>query len=117
MGDVPLASGYIFFFWGGGIQMGLGTVPVVQGFWKGVLPSLVMVSNPTVQYVLYEWLTSQLIKWKKRSGAGIGQDRCRACASWDGFVGGRRACSSCCWSGPPAWQARKSVHAWVSTAR
>lgn len=30
------------------------------GFWKGVLPALVMVCNPTVQYVLFEWLLARL---------------------------------------------------------
>ena len=39
---------------------------LVQGLWKGVLPSLVMVSNPTINYVLYEWLLARLADLKRR---------------------------------------------------
>ncbi|CAI8586265.1 unnamed protein product [Vicia faba] len=38
----------------------------VLGFWKGVLPTLVMVSNPSIQFMLYETL---LAKLKKRSAS------------------------------------------------
>lgn len=31
----------------------------VRGFWRGVLPGLVMVANPTIQYMLYEWLQAR----------------------------------------------------------
>lgn len=41
----------------------------VRGFWKGLAPSLVMVSNPTIQYVLYEALA-------KRCGGGDGALAC-----------------------------------------
>lgn len=37
------------------------------GFWKGVLPALVMVCNPTVQYVLFEWLLARLRTARMRS--------------------------------------------------
>ncbi|KAL5983270.1 hypothetical protein ACLOJK_017354 [Asimina triloba] len=32
------------------------------GFWKGVLPTLIMVSNPSIQFMLYETLLKQLKK-------------------------------------------------------
>ncbi|KAF7816351.1 peroxisomal nicotinamide adenine dinucleotide carrier [Senna tora] len=35
----------------------------VWGFWKGVLPTLIMVSNPSIQFMLYE---SMLTRLKKR---------------------------------------------------
>ena len=31
----------------------------LKAFWRGVAPSLVMVSNPTVTYFLYEWLLAR----------------------------------------------------------
>ena len=39
----------------------------VQGLWRGCLPSLIMVSNPTAQYVLYEWLVARLAEWRGRT--------------------------------------------------
>lgn len=41
---------------------------LVQGFWKGVLPSLVMVCNPTVQYVLFEWLLARIREARTKAG-------------------------------------------------
>ncbi|CAN6471412.1 unnamed protein product [Victoria cruziana] len=32
----------------------------VWGFWKGVIPTLIMVSNPTMQFMLYETMLKQL---------------------------------------------------------
>lgn len=41
----------------------------ILGFWRGCLPSLIMVSNPTVNYMFYEWLLARLASWEiKRSG-------------------------------------------------
>ena len=37
----------------------------MQGFWKGVLPSIVMVSNPSVNYMLYEYLRARLEDWRR----------------------------------------------------
>ncbi|KAK9814416.1 hypothetical protein WJX72_005617 [[Myrmecia] bisecta] len=37
------------------------------GFWRGVLPSLLMVTNPTVNYVLLEWLLARLVAWRRRA--------------------------------------------------
>ncbi|GIL85051.1 hypothetical protein Vretimale_9925 [Volvox reticuliferus] len=37
----------------------------ISGFWKGVLPGLVMVANPTLQYILYEWLTAKLLQLRR----------------------------------------------------
>ncbi|WVZ08719.1 hypothetical protein V8G54_022065 [Vigna mungo] len=34
----------------------------IRGFWKGVLPSLIMVSNPSIQFMLYEAMLSKLRK-------------------------------------------------------
>ena len=39
----------------------------MQGLWRGCLPSLIMVSNPTAQYVLYEWLVARLAEWRGRT--------------------------------------------------
>ena len=39
---------------------------ICQGFWKGVLPSLVMVCNPTVNYMLYEFLYARLSELRTR---------------------------------------------------
>ncbi|GLI67069.1 hypothetical protein VaNZ11_011263 [Volvox africanus] len=35
------------------------------GFWKGLLPGLVMVANPTLQYIFYEWLTAKLLQLRR----------------------------------------------------
>lgn len=43
----------------------------VQGLWKGVLPSLVMVLNPTVNYVLYEWLLARLAELRQRKAGAM----------------------------------------------
>lgn len=42
----------------------------VKGFWKGVLPTLIMVSNPSIQFMLYEGMLKQVRK--KRSSNVIG---------------------------------------------
>ena len=34
----------------------------VRGFWKGVLPTLIMVSNPSMQFMLYETMLKKLRK-------------------------------------------------------
>ena len=38
-----------------------------------MLPSLIMVANPTVNYMLYEALTNRLLEWKRKApGAASG---------------------------------------------
>ncbi|PNH11325.1 Mitochondrial substrate carrier family protein Q [Tetrabaena socialis] len=37
-----------------------------RGFYKGLNPALAMVTNPTLQYILYEWLTARLLEWRQR---------------------------------------------------
>jgi hypothetical protein len=32
---------------------------------QGVVPAIVMVSNPTIQYILYEWLTTRLVNIRR----------------------------------------------------
>jgi len=39
---------------------------LLQGFWRGMLPSLIMVSNPTVNYMLYENFTTTLMNFRRR---------------------------------------------------
>ncbi|KAJ1426399.1 Mitochondrial substrate/solute carrier [Sesbania bispinosa] len=39
----------------------------VWGFWKGVLPTLIMVSNPSIQFMLYETMLAKLKKRRARS--------------------------------------------------
>ena len=46
-----------------------------QGFWKGVLPSIVMVSNPSVNYMLYEYLRARLEDWRRALTVGGGAVR------------------------------------------
>lgn len=36
----------------------------ILSFWKGVVPTLLMVANPTVQYMIYEWLRARLAESK-----------------------------------------------------
>ncbi|CAI9768334.1 unnamed protein product [Fraxinus pennsylvanica] len=40
----------------------------VWGFWKGVFPTLIMVSNPSIQFMLYETLLKKLKKRRALSG-------------------------------------------------
>ena len=47
---------------------------VSQGLWKGVLPSLIMVANPTVNYMLYEALTNRLLEWKRKAPGAVACD-------------------------------------------
>uniref|UniRef100_A0A6T7Z6I2 ADP,ATP carrier protein n=1 Tax=Pyramimonas obovata TaxID=1411642 RepID=A0A6T7Z6I2_9CHLO len=39
----------------------------VMGYWKGVLPSLAMVSNPAIQYMIYEWCRTYHLKVTRSS--------------------------------------------------
>ncbi|KAG0469280.1 hypothetical protein HPP92_018608 [Vanilla planifolia] len=57
-----------------------GTIEAVQelydeagflGFWKGVLPTLIMVSNPSIQFMLYE---AMLKRMKKRNSNAKGAE-------------------------------------------
>ncbi|XP_059666378.1 peroxisomal nicotinamide adenine dinucleotide carrier-like [Cornus florida] len=46
----------------------------VVGFWKGVLPTLIMVSNPSIQFMLYETLLKKLKERRalsKKSNNGV----------------------------------------------
>ncbi|KAG6436628.1 hypothetical protein SASPL_101530 [Salvia splendens] len=42
----------------------------VLGFWRGVLPTLIMVSNPSIQFMLYETLLKKLKKRRLSSNKG-----------------------------------------------
>ncbi|KAI4299446.1 hypothetical protein L6164_032907 [Bauhinia variegata] len=42
----------------------------VWGFWKGVLPTLIMVSNPSIQFMLYEAMLAKLKKKRALSQKG-----------------------------------------------
>ncbi|GMH19082.1 hypothetical protein Nepgr_020923 [Nepenthes gracilis] len=42
----------------------------VWGFWKGVFPTLIMVSNPSIQFMLYETLLKKLRKRRSSSKSG-----------------------------------------------
>ncbi len=46
------------------------TQRMLQGFWRGMLPSLIMVSNPTVNYMLYENFTTSLMNFRRRKAGG-----------------------------------------------
>jgi adenine nucleotide transporter 17 len=41
----------------------------LAGFWKGLFPALVMVGNPTLQYILYERLTGRLLELRRAAAA------------------------------------------------
>ena len=36
-----------------------------------MLPSLIMVANPTVNYMLYEALTNRLLDWKRKAPGAV----------------------------------------------
>ncbi|XP_027336075.1 peroxisomal nicotinamide adenine dinucleotide carrier [Abrus precatorius] len=42
----------------------------IWGFWKGVLPTLIMVSNPSIQFMLYEAMLAKLRKRRDSSKKG-----------------------------------------------
>ncbi|OAY46210.1 peroxisomal nicotinamide adenine dinucleotide carrier isoform X2 [Manihot esculenta] len=42
----------------------------VWGFWKGVLPTLIMVSNPSIQFMLYETMLKKLKKQRSLNKKG-----------------------------------------------
>ncbi|XP_061356713.1 peroxisomal nicotinamide adenine dinucleotide carrier-like [Gastrolobium bilobum] len=45
----------------------------IWGFWKGVLPTLIMVSNPSIQFMLYETMLKKLKRkraWSKKGSNG-----------------------------------------------
>ncbi|GBF90522.1 peroxisomal nicotinamide adenine dinucleotide carrier protein [Raphidocelis subcapitata] len=45
----------------------------IGAFYRGLWPSLVMVSNPTIQFVLYEWLASRLRDLRRPAAAALGR--------------------------------------------
>ncbi|GBG79922.1 hypothetical protein CBR_g30187 [Chara braunii] len=47
----------------------------VLGFWKGVLPTLIMVVNPAIQFMLYEGLLARLLVRKKARNNREGMKR------------------------------------------
>lgn len=58
-----------------------GTINAVQelydeagifGFWKGVIPTLIMVSNPSIQFMIYETLLNKLKKRRDLNMKGAG---------------------------------------------
>ncbi|KAH7430161.1 hypothetical protein KP509_09G086400 [Ceratopteris richardii] len=42
----------------------------IRGFWKGVLPTLIMVSNPAIQFMLYEGMLKQIKKKRALNKTG-----------------------------------------------
>ena len=48
----------------------------VAGFWRGTVPSLVMVSNPAIQYMLFEDLKKRFFRATRRSQVGPGEVFC-----------------------------------------
>ncbi|KAI5075480.1 hypothetical protein GOP47_0009556 [Adiantum capillus-veneris] len=42
----------------------------IRGFWKGVFPTLVMVSNPSIQFMLYEGMLKQLRRKREEDVKG-----------------------------------------------
>ena len=44
----------------------------IRGFWKGVVPSLIMVANPSIQYMLVEYLRNSYVRLLRRSSPSTG---------------------------------------------
>lgn len=44
-------------------QQAVSTLPCAH--MQGLVPALVMVANPTLQYMLYEWLTARVLGWRR----------------------------------------------------
>lgn len=42
----------------------------ISGFFKGLMPSMVMVVNPTIQYIIYESLVAWCLDWRNNSRQG-----------------------------------------------
>ncbi|MCO5577318.1 hypothetical protein L7F22_031146 [Adiantum nelumboides] len=42
----------------------------IKGFWKGVFPTLIMVSNPSMQFMLYEGMLKQLRRKREANAKG-----------------------------------------------
>ena len=53
----------------------------IAGFWKGLAPALVMVLNPTLQYILYEWLCSRLRDLRRSAAAAAASSGLRTPAA------------------------------------
>ena len=51
----------------------------VPALWRGVAPSLIMVFNPTVNYMLYEWLVAKLTA--RRAAKSVGAKAVRLAAA------------------------------------
>ncbi|KAJ7541893.1 hypothetical protein O6H91_10G081200 [Diphasiastrum complanatum] len=43
----------------------------IVGFWKGVLPTLIMVSNPSIQFMIYETLLKHMTRKRKLNKHGL----------------------------------------------
>ncbi|MCO5570504.1 hypothetical protein L7F22_024226 [Adiantum nelumboides] len=43
----------------------------IKGFWKGVFPTLIMVSNPSMQFMLYEGMLKQLRRKREANAKGL----------------------------------------------
>lgn len=54
----------------------------VFGFWKGLAPNLILVVNPAVQYMAYEWLIQRhtTLKQRRRAKAGLATGRVKLTA-------------------------------------
>lgn len=53
----------------------------IAGFWKGLAPALVMVLNPTLQYILYEWLCSRLRDLRRSAASAAASSSLRTPAA------------------------------------
>ncbi|KAF8065929.1 hypothetical protein HT031_002990 [Scenedesmus sp. PABB004] len=72
---------------------GMGMAAVVRqmyadqglaGFFKGLAPSMVMVVNPTIQYILYESLVARALEWQARARRRRGRGGAHALRGGDG---------------------------------
>lgn len=50
----------------------------LRGFWRGIVPSLLLVVNPAIQYMLYEWMIASVLRSKAVRGAARGGGKAAA---------------------------------------
>lgn len=43
----------------------------IKGFYKGLVPSLILVSNPAVQYMVYEQVKGIAVKYRQKSNSKL----------------------------------------------
>ncbi|KXZ43119.1 hypothetical protein GPECTOR_102g72 [Gonium pectorale] len=69
----------------------------VGGFWKGLLPSMILLANPAVQYMLFEKIKALMLLWKEqrlRAAAAAAKAAAAAAAADEELLSRRRSADS-----------------------